>query len=349
MDWNKYIIYGDNDIIKNTNTYYPTLETKNEYHNILLTTPFFKPNTFHSILAIEYNTKKYIPNSNSYIRDATYNIHYELKHQIYNRINMTYALLSTRNINECVMMDDECLLLANPFSGVNSGHDLSVILNALQYYLTNNMQCKVVIHIESFVIPRNIELIELFIPRDKFIIINYDKYYFFKNIHIPKPIIFDIFAHKLLINKLKKSIITKMSNSDEYKNKKIVLIKNMNNLNIVRKENCYQCSELFTLLEKNGWIIINPEKMHIYKIAMYIMFANKIFLSGGAIAYTHVIYMDDKISKIYFVAPVNIADSINCELAHKCIFVNDTNLDTNKDIIFTTINNSIFNTDKMII
>lgn len=352
VDWNKYIIDGECDIIKYKSKYPSTDNSIDFYNNILLTCFYHRENSFHSILAVDKDSEKYVTNSNSYIEDHMYNNKsYDDTYKIYTRLNVTYDLLMKKKISDTDIINilDECILFANPFSGVNSGHDLSIVLNAIQYYITKSLTCKVIVHTESLKIPRILEMIDLWIPKSKLLFIDYDKYYYLKSVHMPKQEYFHIFKHVPLINNMKSLILDRFYDPDEFKNKKIVLIKNKSNVNVVRSGNCYYCQNLFKSLENTGWIIINPEKMSMYKIAMYIMYAKKIILSGGAITYTHIIYMNDKLSDIYFIGRPSMGDYIYCGLKHKYIQVDDINLDNLQGTLLETVNNTEFTTTKLII
>jgi hypothetical protein len=340
----KYIIDGENDIIKNKDKFPSINNTVTRYTDVLLSFPYYGPNTFHSNLAIDYNTKKYIINSTSFIEDPMYGTKsFDMTYKVYSRINLNYHALTTKSKNDpdVINITEECMLFANSFSGSNSGHDLSIIINALNYYIKNKLTCKILVHKESLKIPRNLEFIQLFIDKSKFIFIENDKYYFINNLHIEKPEFFAILKHKHIIEDAKKLIVERFFDINDFKNKKIALIKHKGQKNVVRGGNCYYGDKFFDKLKANGWIILNPETMNIYKIAAYCMFAEKILLSGGAITYTHMIYMNDT-PKIYFIGQKGYGDWIYCGLKHCYIEMSTTNLDTKINEIMAIIDSSDF-------
>jgi hypothetical protein len=148
-------------------------------------------------------------------------IKYDNEFTIYSRLNITYKYLLNTHIDEYI--DEEIFLLANPFTGTNIDHDLSIILNRIHIYRLHNLTMPIVLTEFSKAIPRNIEICRLLLPNSKIYFLPDNKIVKFRKLHITENIIFDIMKHRYLINEIiEKTIDLPLirNNFDNYKDKK---------------------------------------------------------------------------------------------------------------------------------
>lgn len=286
--------------------------------------PEIEKYNFHPLLALEKESKKIIGKSNTYLNDAIYmtNIRYDERYQIYTRLNYVYKRMIelidkvSDKVNDITLsITDECILFANAFSAQNIGHDISITNYLINYYLINikerNPNCKIVLLESTKKQPRILEYIEMFIPATQFIFIDYQNLYLFENIHIPYSYQYhinefmDIFTktYKLAEQKIMEKMGTD-SLSTKYKNKKIFLVKNSTHT-VVTTNNVFQCEKVMKYLETTkGYIIINPEKMSLWEIIVYLNNAQKIIVSNGAILYAHQNFFNPR-AQIIFITSIN--------------------------------------------
>jgi len=324
--------------------------------------PEIEKYNFHPLLALEKESKKIIGKSNTYLNDAIYitNMRYDERYQIYTRLNYVYKrmleLIDKVSLNNCSAITEECILFVNAFSTQNIGHDISVTNYLINYYLINikdrNPNCKIVLLESSKKQPRILEYIEMFIPATQFIFIDYQNLYLFENIHIPYSYQFhinefmDIFSksYHLAEQKILEKVLRindKTESNDKlltkYKNKKIFLVKNSSHT-VVTTNNVFQCEKVMKYLETSkGYVIINPEKMTLWEIIVYLNNAQKIIVSNGAILYAHQNFFNPR-AQIIFITAINekpYPSGLN--IKYKIKNVPSNNLDKIKDLFLSQI------------
>jgi len=284
------------------------------------------PNKFHSILAVD-DTNTIVNNSNSFLSDPNlikYSREYEFErhkyqfelgrdkydygiikgydssHKIYSRIDITYKYLCSNN--EDITIDNEMFLLCNPFSATNIGHDLSILFHRINIYRERGLTIPVVLSEFMLTIPRSIEICRLLLPDTEFYMLPSNKIVKFKHLHITSNLVFDIKKHDKIIQEiLEKSIQSPtIQNIDDYKNKKVLIIKTTKNKNVLSTNTCFNCDKTIELLiSKYDYVYINPEEMPMVDIILYVHFAQKIVCSYGAILYAHCIFFNPNIKYIY--------------------------------------------------
>lgn len=250
--------------------------------------------SFSPILAIKQNNS-IIHNSNSFLVDRNFvenkntNIaEYDKHHNIFVGMNNNYKYLMDICCNNII--DTPMFLLANPFSGTNIGHDLSIIFDRIHYYKEHNFTCPVVVSYLYRTIPSGLDIINILLPNTIIYILEPNETIIFKQMTIPHNVIFDIEKHSNTIIKsiIESCIKMKGNEIDTYKNKKIFLVKNTSQKLIVTKSNMFECSKTMEFLRNNrGFIIINPEIMNIIDIILYVHYSTKIVTCSSAIQYAH--------------------------------------------------------------
>jgi mRNA-degrading endonuclease HigB of HigAB toxin-antitoxin module len=285
--------YG-NIFMHNSSLYYTS--PNNIYEYIGLSSPSYYENKWHSILAITTNDQRVITNSNTFYWEnwQTLGEKWTIQNdhnKIYDRIVYTYHHIKNTPLKNRTYIDTECFLMANPYTGVNSGHELSIILDCVDYIRKANIQ-KIVIFNYSYKYPNNLYLLKLLVPEDNLLFINFNTVYQFRKIHIIKQELHNICKHQYLIEELKHKILAKGGDVTKYKNKKIIMIKNIRNIQVLRSYDQFICERLFSELHKRGYVIINPEQMDIFDLALYLMHARIIISSYGGILYTNQIFFN---------------------------------------------------------
>jgi hypothetical protein len=261
--------------------------------------------TFHAILAID-DKNNIITNSNSFLEDHNFvnnphTINYDNIHTIFRRINIAYKYLTTNPVTSVI--DREMFLLCNPFSGTNIGHDLSILLDRIYEYKQRKLNIPVVLTEFMKSVPRSIEVCQALLPDVEIYYIPNNTIIKFNKLHIAHNEIFNIIKHPELIQDIINFVVnTPMikNNIDNYKNKKILLIKTNRNKAVVSNWSRFQAEKTIELLTNtHEYIYINPEVTHMYEIIAYLQYAAKIVTSFGAISYAHTIFFNPAIRYHY--------------------------------------------------
>jgi hypothetical protein len=271
---------------------------------VKLLLPYAGPNTFHSILgitdsnAVIYNTNSFLVDANFYTSHVSALTNYDTHHTIFRRLSLTYTYLKEHRPE--IVVDKEMFLLVNPFSASNIGHDLSILFDRIHIYKSRGYTMPVVVGDVMNSIPRSFEVCKTLLPDTEFYFLPSDKIVQFTNLHVSKNVIFDILRHRGsivrdLINASIESIPAE--ELENYKGKKIILMKTNLNKQIVTSITCFTCSSAIDqLVHTHGFIYINPETMPMRDIIVYLYHARQIVTSFGAISYAHGIFFNPAIT-----------------------------------------------------
>lgn len=328
--------YG-NIFMHNSTLYYTS--PNNIYNYIGICNPCYYENKWHAILGVTSNDNRIITNSNTFYwenaheLDKKWQIHNDHT-RIYDRLVYTYHHIKNTNIKHRTLIEQECFLMANPFTGINSGHELSIILDAVDYIRKNTTIEKIVVFGYAFKYPNNLNLLKLLIPEDKLLFMNFNTVYQFNKIHIIKQELHNITKHQYLIDELKYKITLRYPDISKYKNKKVIMIKNKRNAQVVRTYDQFICETLFNELHKRGYLIINPEQMDIFNLVMYLMHARIIISSYGGILYTNQLFFNMG-ADIYILCTSGTVITSYYKIssrAKEIIPLPDRNLDTRLDL-----------------
>jgi transcription termination factor NusA len=264
--------------------------------------PIPEKNKFHALVGIKKDGTL-IPNTNSYLTDApilqnvykAHGIDYELQYTIYTRIGNNYTFIKDRSPD--IVIQQPMLLLGNPFSGTNIGHDLSIMFDRIQYYKTNKLSCPVILTEYNRHVPTSLEIVKMLLPSADIFYLPYDKIVLFEKLIAPDTVIFDICKHAaILVPQLVSKAAENLKGDIKlYKNRKIFLVKNDTQALRITQDNTFHCPDTMKLLEDSyDYVIINPEVMDINRIIIYLYYASKIITSYGAISYAHTIFFNEK-------------------------------------------------------
>ena len=260
-------------------------------------------NKFHSLLAIDSN-KEIILNSNSFFTDYNFINNnyagrkgYDEVHTIFTRLEMTYKFLLREPPS--VVIEEPMFMLLNAFSAVNFGHDLSILLDRIKLYKRMMRDMPVIVGDIMNSIPRSLEICKLLLPDTKFYYLPSNTVVKFKNAVMTPNTIFDILKNQDLIQEI---IRTYNSGTidQKYLNRKIFIVKNNENNNIISKYNVFNCMNTVNILiSEYDYVYINPEKMPMNEIVLYLSNAKKIITSYGSISYGNAIFFNKSAEIIY--------------------------------------------------
>lgn len=255
--------YG-NIFMHNSHLHY--VSPNNVYDEIALTCPSYYDNKWHSILALTSNDNRVIVNSNTFYWErwqemAKMYVAQNSHCRIYDRLIYTYHHIKNSQVSARKYINEECFLMANPFTCANSGHELSIILDAVNY-LRKVSVAKIVVFGYAHKYPNNLNLLKLLVPEEKLLFIEFNVLYQFKKIHIIKQELHNICKHPQLIEELKSKILARYSGDiTKFKGKKIVMIKSTRNIQVSRGTDQFICENLFMGLHKRGYLNINPNNI----------------------------------------------------------------------------------------
>lgn len=259
---------------------------------------------WHSIIAVN-RIGQVIKSSNHFLENYHKSKWQESNHKIYSRIDSTYEHVINSNINTTI--SEESFLMANSFSGVNSGHDLSILLDSVNY-IRNNKNIKNVVLLESSKWwPNNLNLVK-FLLRNvdvNFIYLEFSVVYNFNKMHIIPKEHMKIMKHSYLIDEINLNNSQLKFDKENFKffNRKVILLKCHRNSQVTRRDTALVCENLINLLENDGYIFINPENFEI-NLLIKILQTAKIIVSGwGGILYTNMPFFNTK-SKIFLLMSI---------------------------------------------
>lgn len=291
MEAERFELFGKDCVIRRNHF----VSEDSLYHNIKFIFPKHTQNSFHALLGIT-EKGQIVQSTNSYITDSNaMTLAYNKKHSVYSRINFTYETLVSRPVEYSI--EEPVCSFMSAFDSVNFGHNLSVIIDFIHQYRKHNLTCPILLSEESKKYPNILRILELFFTDIRYIA--NDKVYKFSNVYFFHQVFFDILHHRDIIEEIRNLAIARVS-AEKYKHKNIFIVKLINiDTNIVEKHTAFYSSEMIQRLEKNGYIVIHPEKMHIYDIIAYLTYATKIVTSTGAINYGHSIFFN-RLAKWFF-------------------------------------------------
>jgi len=303
---------------------------------------------------------KIIKNSNSFIGDYfTYTDFFReyqnKKYKIYDNINKNYNEILTMlrhnnendNDNNSELInrfddDNTYFLMINPFTSKNYGHDLSVILDQINFIINND-----IVHIimyDGYDRDNNFQLVKCLFPSHcKFYYIQYNNIYYIKNVIILNQIISNIHLHEHLINDIIKYVNNNyINNYKDCINKNIIIMKTNRNKNCFVEHTKHNCESFLTELEKQTWINVVPEQMCVYKMVILLNHAENIITSEGCISFLNHIFFNKKATVIY-IGKNRLYMSITKHNSNSYCYINDIMNDNSNQYLeyINLINNKI--------
>ena len=288
--WNKnYIGYKNDSNIYNDVYIHIGTRRNNEWQNV-------------NAVTFENESPRIVENINHYFTNVEYSYDYNEANKIYDNLANNYIEILQNKNNPYMYFDDEnhYFSMLDAFAFSNSGHNLSEMLDRVDYIIKNNI--KHILIYAGYKDTNNFNLIELLLPPDcKIYELEFGKIYKFKHSIIIYPEFFKILKHNNLINSLRNKIIEKFSDRyNDCKNKNVILMKTNRNKNVMQPISQIQCEDLLIDLESLGFINLIPEETEPFKLFIYLLFANKIIFSTGSVLYTNKIFFNYDSSKLYY-------------------------------------------------
>lgn len=283
------------------------------YYDVLWYCPkMVGPKTFLSMLAVDKTSLHVVQSSNSFLLNKNANTQeYEDLHHMFEKIFNTYELLRDGGDNDegLEIIEKKCVLFANAFSGTNSGHDLCLTLMNLHYLaelgLLNEEEVPIVLFRRSFRHPRILELIELLVPRRRWIVLEPDTKYLFKQVLIIKGDC-RIIEDQDEVNRLPVQELIHLciehngpARCVQLKNRKILLLKRQFH-DCVNYHNAFSGERFFERALELGYMVINPETTDMRDIVVMLHQCSEVYISYGAIMYTHMHFINPNAQTIQF-------------------------------------------------
>ena len=259
------------------------------HNDVLWYCPQTPKGTFNRMVAAQVlkdGTLHVIGRSNSYFSDQwTYSRRYNNSYRMLKGLTDTIEHIKTAESK--VYVKETTHVFANAFSGTNAGHELSVIMGFLHQLgseAVNSIE-QIAIYEKSLKIPRVLEILELFIPKTKWLVLKPDTCYEFRKGVFLEHHIFNLDQRKDLIQEVIRRVPMR---EDLTKNgaKKIVLIK-MGSSEAIRKQDAYHGEKTLSRFEREGFALMRPENMHMYDIITMLRHAKVIVISSGGIMYVN--------------------------------------------------------------
>ena len=317
-------------LIQNTNS--------TVHENISVSSVDYTKGKWHSIICVDNNSSKIITKCNHFFDSFNRQSRYQKNdHQIYRRMIYTYYYITNSTSDVQTVINEESLLIANTFTGLNSGHELSIILDCVAYLRQNKSITHIVLfRPRSKWVKNNSKLLHLLLENTNvnIIFIDFSHVYVFKKIHILRNEFMNIMKHGSLISELHNKLIKSSNMVDKnLLNRKVILLKCHRNNDVMRRDTSLICEKLLNTLEKeHDFVFINPEKYDIIELANILMTATRIVSGWGGILYTNMMFFNKR-AKITLVKMnfdrANHYWTYITSKANMIIDITDNNLDKN--------------------
>jgi hypothetical protein len=253
-------------------------------------------NEWENSIAVQHDKLILISNSFMYEHHIrTCNLAIQNKnHKILDNVKRNLELITTTPVVS--HYETEGFYFINCFNFSNSGHDLSVGLDFVNYIVSNNITTIYIL--EGYKETHNFKLFQLLLPGCQWIELAMNSTYTFDKLHMIPPVVYKIYKHPYLIEKLRNSIVM---DRPDLMDKKVILIKSNRNKNVMNKETCYDAEPFITHFEKKGFINVIPEEWDILELCYMLLNANTIITSEGSVVYTNQLFfpLNGKIVYMY--------------------------------------------------
>jgi hypothetical protein len=332
-NYNNYGIFRWN----NDNCLYTNSD--NKYNDVYLHTGSIIKGQWENSLCVTRckDNLKVISNSNHFLHGHEWDQGYNHTYRIYDNLVRNYLEITNvqpENVNTTLNDKDIYFSMLDAFSFSNSGHNLSVMLDAIQYILNNNI--KNILIFKNYKNTHNFKFIDILLPNCNFIELDENTIYKIKNVIIIYPEFYNIWKHPNLINELKTKILDKYHEMyNECKFKKIILMKTNRNKNVMLEHNRINCEKLLCMLEQNDYINIIPEEINCFQLCIYLMFAKTILFSNkGSVIYTNKIFINTSNLFTININNIPVCDSYGLKNINVLICKNTYNITNDESIEF---------------
>lgn len=273
-----------------------------DYTDVYVHTGTVVDGEWENCVAVKYvnDIPMILSNSNHFIHAKEWPESYNAQYKIFDNIVRNYYEITENKkpISEEFYNDETYFCMIDAFLFSNSGHNLSVLLDQINFILINNI--KNILILKNYRSTHNFRITEHLLVDCNIIEIDINSIYRIKNVWILYPEIFNIFKHMYLIEKIRKYAIENYL--ETYKHccdKNLILMKTNRNQKVMLQVTQIQCENFLLNLESKGWVYIYPEKLNPFELCIYLLFARKIVFSTGSILYTNKILFNHMAKLIY--------------------------------------------------
>lgn len=296
-DYNNYKLFrwNTNNILFHNNT--------NVYNDVYLHTGSIIKGQWENCVCFTYinNEINIISNSNNFIHGHAWGVKYNSTYKIFDNIVRNYKeIIDCNKIKYDLDPEKTYFYMLGAFCFSNSGHDLSILIDYVNYIITNKITD--IIIFKNYKNTNNFKLLTLLIPKNcNFIELDELKIYKIKSIIIIQPMFYQILHHqKLITDLIEKVTETYAIKYSHLHNKNLILMKTNRNKNVLLEHTRLHCEKMLTVLEDSNYIVLIPEEMDVFELCIYLLFCNKVVISSGSVIYTNKIFINNHAKKIGF-------------------------------------------------
>ena len=262
--------------------------------------------------------RRILANSNTFVNDPIYFAPgYEARYGMMQGLASTFKEIDKRLDTTSTNLPHRVVLMANTFSGTNSGHDLGIklsILNTMsklgilaKRVREHDSDTKLMLCPDDLKFPRVMEIVELFVPDYAWVVVEEERLYKVKEMLIVDVNNVNILAElnnglddivDEIIVRSAFYLVGKGVRLDSLQGRNVILIKQRKHTSI-RVEDAFYGNEFMRHAESLGWIIIDPETLDMRYIVHLLLHAQRIVVSYGAIMWTHMAFFNKEATVKY--------------------------------------------------
>jgi hypothetical protein len=287
------------------------------YQNVFWYCPTLVQKSFHRMLAVTQD-RRIIANSNTFVSDPIYFAQgYEARYGMMQGLATTFKEITRRIDVSSSELSHRVVLMANTFSGTNSGHDLGIKLSILSAMsklgiLANRARdydagTKLMLCTDDLKFPRVMELVELFVPHYAWVVVEEEQLY-----RVSEMLVVDVNNVNIIAEPnnglagIVDEIVVRSAfyligrgvRLESLEGRSVILIKQRKHTSI-RVEDAFYGNEFMQHAESLGWIIIDPETLDMRYIVHLLSYAQRIVVSYGAIMWTHMAFFNQEATVKY--------------------------------------------------
>jgi hypothetical protein len=262
--------------------------------------------------------RRIIANSNTFVSDPIYFAQgYEARYGMMQGLATTFKEITRRIDVSSSELSHRVVLMANTFSGTNSGHDLGIKLSILSAMsklgiLANRARdydagTKLMLCTDDLKFPRVMELVELFVPHYAWVVVEEEQLY-----RVSEMLVVDVNNVNIIAEPnnglagIVDEIVVRSAfyligrgvRLESLEGRSVILIKQRKHTSI-RVEDAFYGNEFMQHAESLGWIIIDPETLDMRYIVHLLSYAQRIVVSYGAIMWTHMAFFNQEATVKY--------------------------------------------------
>ena len=227
---------------------------------------------------------------------------YNKRYHIYDNISFGYVYMCDGR--EPVHTMTEAALFANPFSGSNLGHDISLTLFMVHWYKQRKLSCPILLLSRVQNLPRILEVLRVFFDPNVFRFMPDEAVWHVETLHMfdstKDSAFYNISKFPSMLDQIKAAALTKYGHLHFPPN--VFLGKTHEQVQVLASETAIRCPELLNTLRKDAsWFIVNPEvrELTLLKLVTMLQKASKIVTTTGSISYAHEMFFSNSARLFY--------------------------------------------------